>query len=133
MPLTKTTGEALLKEDLKSHEICVNSAVSYAKLTANQFSALTSFVFNLGCGSLRSSALLRKLNSGDVAGASNEFKKSVYSGGRYFQAWVRRREAERKLFCNGVSCVGTSQACTGRSMSGSVIIRFVCISIAHYF
>lgn len=130
MPLTKASGEALLKEDLKSYENCVKGAVTYSKLTANQFSALTSFTFNLGCGSLKSSTLLKKLNSGDVTGASNEFKKWVYAGGKVLQGLVRRRAAERRLFCNGSSCGGGggggSKSCTGKATTGLNIRWEVC-------
>ncbi|ODM92683.1 Lysozyme, partial [Orchesella cincta] len=101
VPLTRSTAEQLLIEDLGApgrYEGCVNNAVTYNNLNANQFSALTSFVFNMGCGNFRSSTLRRKLNRGDISGAANEFRKWVNAGGRRLSGLVRRRAAERALF-----------------------------------
>lgn len=42
---------------------------------SNQLTALVSFTYNLGLGNLRQSALLRKHNIGNFAGAANEFLK----------------------------------------------------------
>ncbi|CAL8117914.1 unnamed protein product [Orchesella dallaii] len=106
VPLTRSTAEQLLIEDLATpgrYESCVNNAVTYNSLTANQFSALTSFVFNLGCGSFRRSTLRTKLNRRDIRGAANEFGKWVNAGGRRLPGLVRRRAAERALFCTGIS------------------------------
>lgn len=102
-------------------------AVTYGSLNENQFSALTSFAFNLGCGGLKSSSLLRKLNGGDVAGASHEFGLFVNAGGKRLQGLVRRREAERNLFCAGGTCGGgggvgggghTGKSCIGKAADG---------------
>lgn len=132
VPLTRATAEALLKEDLRTHENCVKNHVTYSNLNANQFSALTSFTFNLGCGSLKSSTLLQKLNSGDVTGASNEFKRWVRAGGKVLKGLVRRRAAEEKLFCDGSSCgsgdSGGSVTCTGKALAG-LNIRYACIYV----
>lgn len=121
VPLSGAAAESLLKEDLKSYENCVKGAVKYSKLNANQFSALTSFTFNLGCGSLKSSTLLKKLNTGDVTGASKEFEKWVYAGKVKLAGLVTRRAAERKLFCTGSACGGggwESKSCTGNTTAG---------------
>lgn len=127
VPLTQATGESLLKEDLKSYENCVKGAVTYGSLNANQFSALTSFTFNLGCGSLKSSTLLKKINGGDVTGASKEFAKWVNAGGKPLPGLVRRREAERKLFCTGSTCGGSGggggTSCVGKTTAG-INIRY---------
>lgn len=104
VPLTRTTGEALLKDDLSSpgrYEDCVKNAVTYNNLNGNQYSALVSFTFNLGCGSLRSSTLLQKLNRGDVQGAADEFKRWNKAGGKVLPVLVKRRVAEEMLFSEG--------------------------------
>ncbi|XP_021949986.1 lysozyme RrrD [Folsomia candida] len=104
VPLTTTNGERLLQEDLQEFETCVRNAITFSSLNANQFSALVSFSFNLGCGSLRRSSLRTLLNQGDVGGASREFGKWVRAGGKRLPGLVRRRGAERTLFCSGGLC-----------------------------
>ena len=83
--------------------------------TDNQFSALLSFVFNLGPARLQSSTLLKKFNAGDFKGAALEFGRWVYFQDRQKQAdgtfklvmipsngLIKRRVAEAKLFLKGV-------------------------------
>ena len=60
------------------------------------------FIYNAGEGNFANSTMLKKLNSGDVAGACNELKRWVYSGGQKLAGLVARREAERDLCLRGV-------------------------------
>lgn len=64
----------------------------------NRFDALTSFTYNVGREGLRTSTLLKKHNSGDVIGASKEFKKWKYSNGEVSSGLVKRRKLEKKLY-----------------------------------
>lgn len=75
----------------------VSNAVQ-VPITANQFSAIVSLVFNIGPGNFRTSTLLQNLNAGDYDGASEEFGKWCYSNGARLRGLVKRREEERKLF-----------------------------------
>lgn len=68
----------------------------------NQFAALVSFAYNLGTGSLASSTLLKKLNSGDMEGAADQFLKWDHAGGVIVLGLTRRRQAERALFLHPV-------------------------------
>ncbi|MEO1068203.1 MAG: lysozyme [Cyanobacteria bacterium J06638_6] len=97
LTITRSDAENILKRDLGKYEQAVVNAVT-RPLTSDQFSALVSFTFNVGAGNLRSSTLLRKLNAGDVTGASNEFSRWVYAAGRVLAGLQRRRRAERALF-----------------------------------
>jgi lysozyme len=63
-------AEQLLREDLDTFEQCVDRVVS-VPLNSNEFSALVSWAFNVGCGAVAKSTLVRKLNAGDRAGAAN--------------------------------------------------------------
>ena len=74
------------------------SKVVKVPLNQNQFDALVSFAYNVGNGSLQNSTLLKKLNSGDYQGASNEFLKWNKSGGKVLNGLTKRREKERALF-----------------------------------
>lgn len=62
-----------------------------------QLAAIADFAYNLGVGRLRGSTLRKKINAGDIEGASRELGKWVYGGGRKLRGLVLRREAERKL------------------------------------
>ncbi|CAG8632183.1 8499_t:CDS:2 [Dentiscutata erythropus] len=99
-PLTEAQGEELLREDLVKFEESVESLSP--GLNSNQFSALVSFTFNLGSNAYKNSTLLTKIKSGDLEGASEEFGKWVYAGGKKSNGLVKRREAERELFLQDV-------------------------------
>lgn len=66
--------------------------------TQGQFDALCSLAYNLGAGNVGKSTLLRKLNAGDVSGASAEFPKWNRANGQIMRGLTRRRYAERALF-----------------------------------
>ena len=90
-------AEALLLRDLESSEGSVSRLIKTA-LTENQFSALTSFTFNVGAGALQRSTLRMKLNRGEVQNAADEFPKWKFANKRILAGLVRRRAAERALF-----------------------------------
>jgi len=97
--ITIQQAEELLYADLLDAARDVAALVK-VPVTDNQFAALTSFEFNLG--SLRTSTLLRKLNTGDYEGAAREFSRWVK--GRVndqlvtLPGLVSRRRAEQELF-----------------------------------
>jgi len=67
-------------------------------LTDNQYVALVSFTFNLGAGSLKTSTLRRRLNTGDYDAIPSELARWVKAGGKALAGLVRRRVAEGELF-----------------------------------
>ena len=97
MTIKQETAERLLKTGLVSYESDVSRLVKVG-LTQGQFDALVSFTYNLGARSLSTSTLLRKLNTGDYAGAADEFLRWNKAGGKVLNGLTRRREAERALF-----------------------------------
>ncbi|HED3853074.1 TPA: lysozyme [Enterobacter soli] len=97
MTIKQETAERLLKTGLVRYESDVSRLVKVG-LTQGQFDALVSFTYNLGARSLSTSTLLRKLNSGDYAGAADEFLRWNKAGGKVLNGLTRRREAERALF-----------------------------------
>ena len=96
-PISEAEAEALLIRDLESSEGLVRRLIKTA-LTENQYSALTSFTFNVGAGALQRSTLRMKLNRGEFQGAADEFPKWRIAGGRILAGLVRRRAVERALF-----------------------------------
>lgn len=67
-------------------------------LTDNQKAALVSFAYNVGINALRSSTLLKKLNTGDFDGAADEFLRWNKAGGKVLAGLTNRRAQERKVF-----------------------------------
>jgi lysozyme len=97
MMISHSKADDLLLEDLKVFESAVRCLVTVS-LNQNQFDALVSFTFNVGEGALKSSTLLRLLNSGNYTAAASQFGKWVYAGKQVLPGLVARREDECQLF-----------------------------------
>lgn len=97
MVWTQRQCDETLEADLREFEAAVERLVT-VPLTENQFSAIVSWVFNVGVGAMEGSTLLRKLNKADYAGASAEFQRWDRSGAKILRGLTRRRIAERDLF-----------------------------------
>lgn len=105
MVITEELADKFLIDDVWNFEREVESLV-HVPVTQGQFDALVSFAFNVGSDidedniaeGLGDSTLLRLLNRGDYAGASDEFRKWNKSKGRVERGLTRRRAAERELF-----------------------------------
>lgn len=67
-------------------------------MTQGQLDAMVSLVYNIGVGAFASSTLARKFNEGDVQGASSEFVRWKFAGGRELAGLRKRRAAERAVF-----------------------------------
>ena len=87
----------LLIQDVIDHEVHIKRLVK-KPLKQGEFDALSSWVFNLGGGSLANSTLLRKLNAGNYGGAANEIPRWNKAGGKVLAGLTRRRAAELKMF-----------------------------------
>ena len=96
-PVTEADADDLLGRDLETSERWVSRLVK-KPISENQFSALTSFTFNVGAGALQRSTLRMKLNREQFQNAADEFPKWRMAGGRILAGLVRRRAAERILF-----------------------------------
>lgn len=94
---TREECEAILLWDVQRHREGIERCITY-DLNRNQWDAVTSFAFNIGVGGTCRSTMVRKINRGDLSGASREFPKWKYAGGRVFRGLVRRRAEEQKLF-----------------------------------
>jgi len=99
--ITEERAATLLTTDLANAGINVTKLVT-VPLTDNQYAALCDFVFNLGAGALQSSTLLRLLNTGNYAGAADQFlvwnKAHVNGELVTLPGLTTRRQAERTLF-----------------------------------
>ncbi|KAJ1720325.1 hypothetical protein LPJ53_005036 [Coemansia erecta] len=100
-PLSTANADVLLKSDIIPFTNCLDSAINNSvKLNANQWGALVSWTFNVGCGNVKSSSLVKRLNSGQNPNtvAAEELPKWNKGGGKVLPGLVRRRAAEVKLF-----------------------------------
>ena len=105
MRITLQEAEDYLKRDLKQFEDCVNMLVKVV-LTQNEFDALVSWTYNLGCGSLRKSTMLKYLNEGKKQFVTSEMVKWNKANGRVLKGLILRREAEAVLFSQAESIEG---------------------------
>lgn len=102
-PKTITEQEAhdLLIKDLPRYEMAVKKVVK-VELNENQFSALVSFVYNLGPAAFLQSTLLKRINAREFTRAADEFDKWVFAKVKGVSTKLpgleRRREAEKNLF-----------------------------------
>lgn len=100
---TQEQADQWFEEDISIYEKGITRLVT-AKLSQNKFDGLVSFVYNIGLGAFEKSTLLRLLNESNYMGASEQFKRWVLgSNGKPLLGLIRRREAERKLFMEGVN------------------------------
>lgn len=105
--ITISQAEKFLNADLIYFENAVNQLVR-VELNQNQFDALICLVFNIGITKFSTSTLLKKLNSGDYAGASNQFlvwnKITVNNEQQISNGLVSRRKTEKLLFDQRICC-----------------------------
>ena len=99
--ITEAEAEALLIADLTKRERAILRLVR-VPLSSNQFSALVSFVYNVGVGAFGRSTLLKNLNAYDYKGAAAEFEKwnkaTIMGVKTEVAGLTRRRRAEKTLF-----------------------------------
>lgn len=99
-PVTEITLEEanrLFDQDTRTATAAVTNYVK-VPLTENQRAALISFVYNIGTGAFYGSTMLRRLNSGDYAGAAAEFARWNKDDGKVVPILTARRERERVIF-----------------------------------
>ncbi len=72
---------------------------SKAVLNLNQYGALVSWSFNMGCGAAQTSSLVKRLNAGENVNTvlAAELPKWVHGNGVVLPGLVRRRNAEIAL------------------------------------
>jgi len=95
-PITMGQATALLKQDVGFAEECVNS--SGVDLTQNEFDALVSFTYNLGCGAFKRSTLLKLLKEGRKNEAAVEFPKWCMVSNGHSDSILKRRLSEQECF-----------------------------------
>jgi GH24 family phage-related lysozyme (muramidase) len=99
IPLSVANGKKLLASDMARFEQCITTMITGATLNLNQYGALISWSFNMGCGAAQTSTLVARLNRGENVNTvlSEELPRWVYGGGVVLPGLVRRRNAEVAL------------------------------------
>lgn len=97
MTITQHQADIMLGADLAQFADQVRAIVP--AMADHQFSALVSFSYNVGVGALKSSTLLRLIRDGSWWDAANQFARWNKAGGQVLPGLVKRRWAERDLFC----------------------------------
>lgn len=93
----ETQAQRWFIEDTDEAVETVNLHIYYP-LSQNEFDALVSFTFNVGCFNASHSTLFGLVNVGHFELASKEFAKWNHVDGRVVEGLTKRREAERDLF-----------------------------------
>lgn len=101
MEITAEDAITLLRDDLRHFEKQVRALVK-VPLTQGQFSALVSFAYNCGPGTLAKSSVLRHINNGEMDEAADALmlytKAKVNGEYRELASLKRRRTGERRIF-----------------------------------
>ena len=96
--ITQAQAESLLRQDLEHAEQCVHTLIPYP-LSENQFDALVSLIFNIGCPAFKQSHIYVKLKNKDFSGAVQYWRRWVHAGnGRRLLGLAYRRKQEISLF-----------------------------------
>lgn len=95
--ITPEKAVCMLEEDINATMNQI-SRVIIRSITENQWAALISFTFNLGIGRLKTSTLLKMINSGLADSAGDEFLRWNKDGGKVVKGLTARREKEREVF-----------------------------------
>jgi lysozyme len=106
-PMDQQTALGILARDVAWAVGKVNLEIydPLHNINQNEFDALVSFCFNIGPTAFEDSTLLKNLNSGNFAGAAEQFLRWVHVGKSLYPnpGLVNRREAERALFMTPIS------------------------------
>ena len=112
MTITKEEAERLLRSDLVKYAGYVNTFLNTYNITVNQnqFDALTSFTYNVGNVWKNQDFSLKRylingINNYSADQITTAFRNWNKSGGKVIPGLTRRREAEAKLFLEGVGQV----------------------------
>lgn len=98
MVWTAEKCEAEFQKRLRYVEGQVERMLMGTKVSDGCFSAIVSWVWNVGMGDAEKSTLIRKLRSGDQQGAWSELPRWCHGGGTLLPGLVRRRKAEQDLW-----------------------------------
>jgi lysozyme len=96
--ITQERAEELFQRTLVSYVNCVNKFVK-SKISQNQFDAMVSLTYNIGCGNFKKSSVLSKVNkNAKDPSIADSFLLWNKAKGKVIKGLQRRREAEAELY-----------------------------------
>lgn len=96
--ITQDEADKLFKLTLVSYVKCVTKALK-TKVSQNQFDAMVSLCYNIGCGNFKKSSVLSKTNANpNDATITNSFLLWNKASGKVVKGLTNRRTAEAELF-----------------------------------
>ncbi len=97
--ITEAQAEKFLQEDIEQKERALDGLLSF-RLNENQYSALVSWVYNLGEGNFAKSTLRKVINAdpNDREGIAREWLRWNKSGGKELRGLTIRRQMELDLY-----------------------------------
>lgn len=105
-PITQAEADALLANDLRVVDACLASNLT-GPVGQNQWNAMASLAFNIGCGAFIASSVRKFVNGGDFLAAADAFllwdKATVDGKLVAVPSLLARRRAERACFLKDVS------------------------------
>ena len=99
LTITEKEAEQYLKDDLKPIYDTLGHYDRYYEFTDYEYDALVSFCYNLGAGTMKQLTQKYTRNKVEIADAMLRYNKS---GGTIVSGLVKRRNAEYKLFTQGI-------------------------------
>jgi lysozyme len=109
--LSEPQAKDVLNTDLNKFSSCISSSVK-KNITQNQFDAMVSFAYNVGCSGFQTSTLLSELNAGKLTDAEAQYQFTRWHSS-CITGLERRRFTESQLF----STCSTNFGCTQSSCS----------------
>ena len=110
VPGTKKTDQQIASDwakNIKQAEVCVMRSFNGADMNVNQFSAMTSAVFNIGCkglltyrnskGQLQQTTISKMAREGQFTEMCNRLPDFNKAGGKVLNGLVIRRDKEKSL------------------------------------
>ena len=96
--ITQETADRWLKIEVDNLQAKMKKVIT-VPLNDNQWTALTSLVYNIGFGAFKRSTLLRLLNAGATKDeVAKQFLRWNRAGGKEVKGLTNRRQAEFNLF-----------------------------------
>jgi lysozyme len=95
--LTPQQCDDLLRQDLHETEMCLHGYTT-PRISQNQYDALVSFTFNVGCSAFRGSTLRKMVNMGRFDEVPAQLMRWVYAGGKEVTGLKNRRVYESKMW-----------------------------------
>jgi GH24 family phage-related lysozyme (muramidase) len=102
MTITQERAEELLRQGVDKFAAKVDELIT-AKVNQNQRGAIVSLAYNIGCGALSMSTVLRELNADNKDKAAAAFRMWNIDNGKVEKGLVNRRNAEVALFLTPVT------------------------------